>query len=145
MGTKSQRDTWLSGTYKPIADGGSFWVNEFENLGYAGILAKTSISLTVNALVKSSIDSYTGMKIINSNGTGEITTNSHNTKMNAQERFEITAKDIYLNGNVRSNSGLVTADANYKLSFVFVPGGQSYFIVDTGIVSGKYRFNVTKI
>lgn len=145
MGTKSQRDTWLSGTYKPIADGGSFWVNEFENLGYAGILAKTSISLTVNALVKSSIDSYTGMKIINSNGTGEITTNSHNTKMNAQERFEIKAKDIYLNGNVRSNSGLVTADANYKLSFVFVPGGQSYFIVDTGIVSGKYRFNVTQI
>lgn len=145
MGTKSQRDTWLSGTYKPIADGGSFWVNEFENLGYAGILAKTSISLTVNALVKSSIDSYTGMEIINSNGTGEITTNSHNTKMNAQERFEIKAKDIYLNGNVRSNSGLVTADANYKLSFVFVPGGQSYFIVDTGIVSGKYRFNVTQI
>lgn len=145
MGTKSQRDTWLSGVYKPIADGGSFWVNEFENLGYAGILAKTNISLSVNALVKGSIDFYTGMEITNSNGTGEITTNSHNTSMNAQERFEIKAKDIYLNGNVRSNSGLVTADKNYKLTFVFVPGGQSYFIVDTGIVSGKYRFNVTQI
>ena len=145
MGTKSQRDTWLSGVYKPIADGGSFWVNEFENLGYAGILAKTGISFKVNALVKSPIEAYTGIDIRNSSGTGEITTNSHNTKMYAQERFEINAKDIYLNGNVRSISGLVTADANYKLTFVFVPGGQSYFIVDTGIVSGKYRFNVTQI